>query len=148
MKEDNIRQHRFKRGNAADLQRDRAIQSAGGKARAAKIRERKQMKELLALALEEVVTNPEGEKASKKEVAAIQIANAMARGNLRATELGLKILGEFEERYNVETKDTSEQRFRARDIPDDILFALADRLQNAEHERLKKGVEIDGTEAE
>lgn len=138
MNDENIRAHRFKKGNTADLQRDRAIQSAGGKARAAKIRERKQMKELLAIALEEMVENPQGDRATKKEVAAIQLANSMARGNLRATELGLKILGEFEERYNVETNEAPAARYSIQDIPHDVLYDLVDKIQNAEYERLKK----------
>lgn len=136
MNDENIMPHRFGKGSAATAQRDREIQSAGGRARGRQLRERKRMKELLALALEEIVENKNGQKATKKEVAAIQIANAMAKGNLRATELGLKILGELEEKVNVETKDVTEPpRYTLSDLPEDLVFELADRMQESAYKR-------------
>lgn len=53
------------------------------------------------MALEAEIENSKGEKATRKEVSAIQVASRMARGDLKAIELGLKILGETKEQVDL-----------------------------------------------
>ena len=75
---------------------------ASGKAR----REKKAMRELLEDALAKVIKSKSGEEATKKEVASIRIADGMANGDPKMLEIGLKILGDFTQKQEVEFKGT------------------------------------------
>ena len=76
---------------------------ASGKAR----REKKAMRELLEDALAKVIKSKSGEEATKKEVASIRIADGMANGDPKMLEIGLKILGDFTQKQEIEI--TSDQ---------------------------------------
>lgn len=69
-----------------------------GKAR----REKKAMRELLEDALAKVIKSKSGEQATKKEVASIRIADGMANGDPKMLEIGLKILGDFTQKQEIE----------------------------------------------
>lgn len=69
-----------------------------GKAR----REKKAMRELLEDALAKVIKSKTGEQATKKEVASIRIADGMANGDPKMLEIGLKILGDFTQKQEIE----------------------------------------------
>ena len=69
-----------------------------GKAR----REKKAMRELLEDALAKVIKSKSGEEATKKEVASIRIADGMANGDPKMLEIGLKILGDFTQKQEIE----------------------------------------------
>lgn len=71
-----------------------------GKAR----REKKAMRELLEDALAKVIKSKSGEEATKKEVASIRIADGMANGDPKMLEIGLKILGDFTQKQEIELK--------------------------------------------
>lgn len=71
---------------------------ASGKAR----REKKAMRELLEDALAKVIKSKSGEEATKKEVASIRIADGMANGDPKMLEIGLKILGDFTQKQEIE----------------------------------------------
>lgn len=71
---------------------------ASGKAR----REKKAMRELLEDALAKVIKSKTGEQATKKEVASIRIADGMANGDPKMLEIGLKILGDFTQKQEIE----------------------------------------------
>lgn len=73
---------------------------ASGKAR----REKKAMRELLEDALAKVIKSKSGEQATKKEVASIRIADGMANGDPKMLEIGLKILGDFTQKQEIEIK--------------------------------------------
>lgn len=73
---------------------------ASGKAR----REKKAMRELLEDALAKVIKSKSGEEATKKEVASIRIADGMANGDPKMLEIGLKILGDFTQKQEIEIK--------------------------------------------
>lgn len=73
---------------------------ASGKAR----REKKAMRELLEDALAKVIKSKTGEQATKKEVASIRIADGMANGDPKMLEIGLKILGDFTQKQEIEIK--------------------------------------------
>lgn len=73
-----------------------------GKAR----REKKAMRELLEDALAKVIKSKSGEEATKKEVASIRIADGMANGDPKMLEIGLKILGDFTQKQEIEFKGT------------------------------------------
>lgn len=75
---------------------------ASGKAR----REKKAMRELLEDALAKVIKSKSGEVATKKEVASIRIADGMANGDPKMLEIGLKILGDFTQKQEIELKGT------------------------------------------
>lgn len=75
---------------------------ASGKAR----REKKAMRELLEDALAKVIKSKSGEQATKKEVASIRIADGMANGDPKMLEIGLKILGDFTQKQEIEFKGT------------------------------------------
>lgn len=75
---------------------------ASGKAR----REKKAMRELLEDALAKVIKSKSGEEATKKEVASIRIADGMANGDPKMLEIGLKILGDFTQKQEIEIKGT------------------------------------------
>lgn len=69
------------------------------KAHEAAARKRKRdllMRDLLDLALRETVETKDGKKRTKKEISARSLANEMASGDIKAIELGVRILGEFE----------------------------------------------------
>ena len=71
---------------------------ASGKAR----REKKAMRELLEDALAKVIKSKSGEEATKKEVASIRIADGMANGDPKMLEIGLKVLGDFTQKQEIE----------------------------------------------
>ena len=71
---------------------------ASGKAR----REKKAMRELLEDALAKVIKSKSGEVATKKEVASIRIADGMANGDPKMLEIGLKVLGDFTQKQEIE----------------------------------------------
>lgn len=68
---------------------------ASGKAR----REQRAMRELLEIALSAKCVKGD---ASNKEEAAAQLAKKMAEGDLKAIEVGLKVLGEYEQKVKLE----------------------------------------------
>ena len=63
---------------------------ASGKAK----RERKTFYRWLSIALDEIVEDENGNKVSRKQLAAIMLAKKISEGDLKAIELGLKVLGE------------------------------------------------------
>lgn len=69
-----------------------------GKAR----RKKKAMRELLEDALAKVIKSKTGEQATKKEVASIRIADGMANGDPKMLEIGLKILGDFTQKQEID----------------------------------------------
>lgn len=64
-------------------------------------RRNKTCRELLEKALAKEIENASGERATKKEVSFIMLANEMAKGNLKAIKLGAKILGELTEQVDL-----------------------------------------------
>ena len=91
MNEDNIKPYRF--GNSDDtatIQREREIQSKGGKASGESKRERKRLRVLLEEALDGT-TAYNGEELSRREITAIELAEQMTVGNLKAIEIGVKL---------------------------------------------------------
>lgn len=77
-------------------------QSAGGKASGKARRERRQMREMLAEALQVVVTNSQGESKTLEEIGALKVAEQYAKGNLKAAEFIAKLMGEFEQKVKLE----------------------------------------------
>ncbi|MDY5968640.1 MAG: KGG domain-containing protein [Bacteroidales bacterium] len=78
----------------------------GGKASGRVRREKREFKELLELALSQVVTNKAtGEKASRKEVAAIRVAEKCTNGDLKAITLAAELLGEKVNKTEIQGKD-------------------------------------------
>ena len=69
----------------AKIQREREIQSKGGKASGESKRERKRLRILLEEALDST-TNKDGEELSRREITAIELAEQMSAGNLKAIE--------------------------------------------------------------
>ena len=65
-------------------------------------RNNKTCRELLEKALAKEITNKYGETATKKEATFIMLANEMAKGNLKAINLGMKILGELKEKIELD----------------------------------------------
>lgn len=74
-------------------------QSAGGRASGEARRKRKAMRELLEMALEKKCVRGD---ITNKEEAAAQLAKKMAEGDLKAIEVGLKLLGEYEQKVKLE----------------------------------------------
>ena len=85
----------------AKIQREREIQSKGGKASGESKRERKRLRILLEEALDST-TNKDGEELSRREITAIELAEQMSAGNLKAIEIGAKLLGEFKPDTEIE----------------------------------------------
>lgn len=83
----------------------RAMQSLSTEA----FRKNQTFKELLEKALTKEIVSVNGERASKKEVTAIQLANEMAKGNLKAIKLGVKILGELQDKVDITSSDNTLQ---------------------------------------
>lgn len=77
-------------------------QSAGGKASGKARRERRQMREMLAEALQVVVTNSQGESKTLEEIGALKVAELYAKGSLKAAEFIAKLMGEFEQKVKLE----------------------------------------------
>jgi hypothetical protein len=70
------------------------IRSKGGKARAAKIKEKKTMKEMLDYLLEKEIANKSGEKASTQEAISIALIKQALNGNVKAYEVIRDTIGE------------------------------------------------------
>src|SRR5580658_3055917 len=90
----------------------------------------KSFKTFLTTALREKVTvseNGDNRRSSKREAAAIQLANSAAMGDLRALRVIMDLLGELEEReeqiYAATAGSTSRERIEAR------LNQLAERIR-------------------
>lgn len=92
-KENLIPTNRRSKEEARELGRKGGI--ASGEAR----REKRAMRELLEMALEKKCVK--GDITNKEESAA-QLAKKMAEGDLKAIEVGLKVLGEYEQKVKVE----------------------------------------------
>ena len=110
MNDENIRPYRF--GNSHDtatIQREREIQAMGGKASGESTRERKRLRALLEQALDGTIAHKDGGELSRREVTAIELADKMATGALKAIEIGAKLLGEF--RPDAEVEIHTEQKF-------------------------------------
>lgn len=69
----------------------------------------KTLRDMLEKALSKEIENVSGEKATKKEVSCIMLANEMAKGNLKAIKLGAKILGELQDRVDITSSDNTLQ---------------------------------------
>lgn len=70
------------------------IRSKGGKARAAKIKEKKTMREMLNYLLEKEITNRSGEKATTQEAITVSLINQALKGNVKAWEVIRDTIGE------------------------------------------------------
>lgn len=70
------------------------IRSKGGKARAAKIKEKKTMREMLNYLLEKEITNKSGEKATTQEAITVSLINQALKGNVKAWEVIRDTIGE------------------------------------------------------
>lgn len=78
----------------------------GGLASVESRKEKRKFKELLELALSTQVTNSRtGEKATRKEVAAITLADKCAKGDLKAIRLVAALTGEMINKQEVTGKD-------------------------------------------
>lgn len=77
----------------------RRIATMGGIASGEARREKRAMRELLEIALAAKCTR--GDITNKEESAA-QLAKKMAEGDLKAIEVGLKVIGEYEQKVKVE----------------------------------------------
>lgn len=77
----------------------------GGIASGIARREKRTMKELLDMVLSQEVTNKNGEKATKKEVIAIQLANKAVNGDLKAIDQLTKLIGEQIVKTEITGKD-------------------------------------------
>lgn len=85
--------------NQRTEEEQRAIATMGGIASGKARREQRAMRELLEIALSAKCVKGD---ASNKEEAAAQLAKKMAEGDLKAIEVGLKVLGEYEQKVKVE----------------------------------------------
>lgn len=83
----------------------REIQRLGGVANGKKRRQKKLLRELLEMALSDVIENSSGERKTKKEVSMIQVANGMAKGDPEMLKLGAKILNEEVRKVEISGKD-------------------------------------------
>lgn len=88
--------------NRRTKSKQREIAKQGGIASGKARREKKAMRELLEDALAKVIKSKSGEEATKKEVASIRIADGMANGDPKMLEIGLKILGDFTQKQEIE----------------------------------------------
>lgn len=75
---------------------------AGGIASGIARREKKQLRELLEEAGEKLITNKDGEKLPKVVVAAIQLVNKAAKGDLKALRLYAELTGQLTTKVEVE----------------------------------------------
>lgn len=89
--------------NRTPEERREIIRKGRDKAAAGR-RKHREMRELLIEALRILAEDPEtGEKMPKEVIAMAQLANKMALGDLKAIRLGVQILGEFEQKLQVES---------------------------------------------
>lgn len=72
----------------------KSIRSKGGYARAAKIKERKTMKEMLSYLLEKEIENKKGEKATTLEAISVSMIKQALNGNVKAFEVIRDTIGE------------------------------------------------------
>ena len=85
--------------NKKTKDKQREIAKMGGIASGEARRKKRQMRELLEMALGKKCVK--GDNTNKEESAA-QLAKKMAEGDLKAIEVGLKLLGEYEQKVKVE----------------------------------------------
>jgi hypothetical protein len=85
--------------NQRTEEEQRAIATMGGIASGEARREKRAMRELLEIALAAKCVR--GDLTNKEESAA-QLAKKMAEGDLKAIEVGLKVIGEYEQKVKVE----------------------------------------------
>lgn len=85
--------------NQRTEEEQRAIATMGGIKSGERRREKRAMRELLEIALSTKCVRGD---VSNKEEAAAQLAKKMAEGDLRAIEVGLKVLGEYEQKVKLE----------------------------------------------
>lgn len=85
--------------NQRTEEEQRRIATMGGIASGEARREKRAMRELLEIALAAKCTR--GDITNKEESAA-QLAKKMAEGDLKAIEVGLKVIGEYEQKVKVE----------------------------------------------
>lgn len=78
----------------------------GGKASGRKRREKRAFKELLEMAFSTTVTNRQtGEQATRKEVAAIKLAEKCTNGDIKAIKLAAELMGEKIQKMELQGKD-------------------------------------------
>lgn len=80
----------------------RAQTRAGGIASGIARREKKQLRDLLEDAGEKLITNKDGEQLPKVVVAAIQLVNKAAKGDLKALRLYAELTGQLTTKVEVE----------------------------------------------
>lgn len=85
--------------NQRTEEEQRAIATMGGIKSGERRREKRAMRELLEIALSTKCVKGD---ASNKEEAAAQLAKKMAEGDLEAMKVGLKVLGEYEQKVKLE----------------------------------------------
>lgn len=85
--------------NRRSKEEARELGRKGGIKSGERRREKRAMRELLAIALEKKCIR--GDITNKEESAA-QLAKKMAEGDLKAIEVGLKLLGEYEQKVKLE----------------------------------------------
>lgn len=84
-------------------------QSNGGKKSGKVRREKRAFKQLLEIAMSQLVHNKAGESKSRKELAMMRLAERCTNGDLRAIELAERILGEVQaQKMEVTGKDGRE----------------------------------------
>ena len=85
--------------NRRSKEEARELGRKGGIKSGERRREKRAMRELLEIALSTKCVKGD---ASNKEEAAAQLAKKMAEGDLKAIEVGLKVLGEYEQKVKLE----------------------------------------------
>ena len=80
----------------------RKIARAGGVASGIARRERKALRERLALIADEVITNKAGDKAEAEDVIAMQLRNKAVAGDLKAIRLYAELTGQLVQKLEVE----------------------------------------------
>lgn len=71
------------------------IRSKGGKARAQKIKEKKDMKAELLLVMDELITDKSGKKVTPRKAISVTLLKKALSGDLKAIKLLLEIIGEM-----------------------------------------------------
>lgn len=100
----------------------------GGIASGIARREKRTMKELLDMVLSQEITNKNGEKATKKEVIAIQLANKAVNGDLKAIDQLTKLIGE--QIIKTEVTGAEGRPLIPQRMSDEELKAEIERLKN------------------
>lgn len=100
----------------------------GGIASGIARREKRTMKDLLDMVLSQEITNKNGEKATKKEVIAIQLANKAVNGDLKAIDQLTKLIGE--QIIKTEVTGSEGRPLIPQRMSDEELKAEIERLKN------------------